>query len=227
MKTLYIFLDESGNFDFSPSGTKYFILTALSTTLPFEIGSSLLKHRYDLLPNYACGPSMEERGYFHASEDTQLVRDGVFAILVKNCHQKRIDSVIAQKNKANPHFYKQPVELFMKMGESLLKYSLNRANWQGFNHVVLVFSSVFDKKKRGILKQAFKSLIKSYAKTTFSLYFHNSKFDLCNQAVDYFGWAIYRKWDSKDLRSFKLVKNIVKSEFPIFAKGTKEFYPYK
>ena len=95
MKTLYIFLDESGNFDFSPSGTKYFILTALSTTLPFEIGSPLLKHRYDLLP------------------------------------------------------------------------------------------------------------IKSYAKTTFSLLFHDSKFDLCNQAVDYFGWAIYRKWDSKDLRSLR------------------------
>ena len=99
MKTLYIFLDESGSFDFSSSGTKYFILTALSTTIPFEIGAPLLKHRYELLPNYACGPSMEERGYFHASEDTQLVRNGVFAILVKNGHHMRIDSVIAQKIK--------------------------------------------------------------------------------------------------------------------------------
>lgn len=227
MNTLYIFLDESGNFDFSPSGTKYFILTALSTTIPYDIGAPLLKHRYDLLPNYSCGPSMEERGYFHASEDTQLVRNGVFAILVKNGFQMRIDSVIAQKNKANPSFHTQPVELFKRMGESLLKYSLNRANWQGYNHVVLVFSSIFDKKKRGILKQAFKSLIKSYAKTSFSLFFHDSKFDLCNQAVDYFGWSIYRKWDSADLRSYNLVEKIIKSEFSIFSKGKKEFYSYK
>ena len=113
------------------------------------------------------------------------------------------------------------------MGESLLRYSLNRANWQGYDHVVLVFSSIFDKKKRGILKQAFKSLIKSYAKTSFSLFFHDSKFDLCNQAVDYFGWAIYRKWDSADLRSYNLVEKIIKSEFPIFSKGKKEFYSYK
>ncbi|MBU1323192.1 DUF3800 domain-containing protein [Patescibacteria group bacterium] len=27
-KCLFIFIDESGNFDFSPTGTKYFVLTA-------------------------------------------------------------------------------------------------------------------------------------------------------------------------------------------------------
>lgn len=224
MKTLYVFVDESGNFDFSATGTKYFILTALSTIIPYEIGAPLLKHRYDLLPNYACGTGMEERGYFHASEDMQIVRDSVFSILIKNGHQMRIDSVVAQKNKANPVFHSQPVQLYLKMGEALLKYSFNRATWQGFDHVVLVFSSLFEKKKRGILKQAFKSLIKTYAKTTFSLYFHDSKFDFCNQAVDYFGWAIYRKWDGNDLRSYNLVKHIIKSEFSIFAKGKQEFY---
>jgi len=34
MSTLYIFLDESGNFDFSPKGTKYFVLSAVSTLDP-------------------------------------------------------------------------------------------------------------------------------------------------------------------------------------------------
>jgi hypothetical protein len=66
MKTLYIFVDESGNFDFSPTGTKYFILTLLTTMDPSRIGTYLMKLRYLLLPNYACGQRMEERGYFHA-----------------------------------------------------------------------------------------------------------------------------------------------------------------
>src|SRR3990167_8684088 len=105
MKTLYIFIDESGNFDFSQSGTKYFILTALSTTKPFDIGMPLLKLRYELLPNYACGPNMEESGYFHASEDTQEVRNNVFQILTSVDHNFRVDAVIAQKNKANPKFH--------------------------------------------------------------------------------------------------------------------------
>lgn len=113
------------------------------------------------------------------------------------------------------------------IGEALLKYAFNRAVWHDYDHVVLVFSSLFDRKKRGILKQAFKSLIKHQAKVPFALYFHDSKFDLCNQAADYFGWAIYRKWESTDERSYVLVKHIVKSEFPIFSKGETEYYVYK
>jgi len=46
-----------------------------------------------------------------------------------------------------------------------------------------------------ILKQTFKSLIKTSTTKPYSLYFHDSKFDFCNQVVDYFGWAIYRKWE--------------------------------
>ena len=103
MKTLYIFIDESGNFDFLPSGTKYFILTALSSVTPFSIGSPLLDLRYQLLPEYRCGANMEKNGYFHASEDIQSVRDMVFSILSSG-EGVRVDSVIAQKNKANPCF---------------------------------------------------------------------------------------------------------------------------
>lgn len=225
-KTLFLFIDESGNFDFSPGGTKYFILTALSTTNPYSIGSSLLELRYQLLPNYSGGGALEENGYFHAAEDTQAVRNFVFSTIMKNEKDMRIDAVITQKNKANPKFHAQQMELYQKMGETLLKYAFNRALWKNYNHVVLVFSSLFDRKKRGILKQTFKALIKTLAAKPYSLYFHDSKFDFCNQAVDYFGWAIYRKWESSDERSYILIKQFVKSEFPIFKRGKTEYYAY-
>ena len=227
MNTLYLFIDESGNFDFSPNGTKFFVLTVMSATTPFEIGSPLLRLRYDLLPNYACGPRMEEHGYFHASEDIQQVRNNVFSLLSQLNHPLRVDSVIAQKNKTNPTLHKQPLEFYKIIAEALLKYAFNRAIWHDYDHVVVVFSSLFDRKKRGILKQAFKYLIKQHAKVSFALYFHDSKFDICNQAADYFGWAIYRKWDSNDTRSYALVQHLIKSEFHIFEKGGKEFYDYK
>lgn len=226
-KTLYLFIDESGNFDFSPGGTKYFILTALSTTGPHSIGSPLLGLRYELLPNYSGGRALEENGYFHAAEDAQSVRDSVFSTIMKNGEDMRVDAVIAQKNKANPRFHTQQLGLYQKMGEALLNYTFNRAVWGKYDHVVLVFSSLFDRKKRGILKQTFKSLIKTLATKPYSLYFHDSKFDLCNQAADYFGWALYRKWESLDERSYVLIKDLVKSEFAIFNKGRTEYYPYK
>jgi hypothetical protein len=227
MKTLYLFIDESGNFDFSPNGTKFFILTVLSTIGPYDIGAPLLKLRYDLLPNYSCGPRMEEHGYFHASEDAQTVRNSVYSIVSKLNHFIRVDAVIAQKNKAAPSFHADQLHFYRTLGETSLKYAFTRVEWHGYEHVVIVFSSLFDRKKRGILKQAFKSLIKQNANVPFSLYFHDSKFDLCNQAVDYFGWAIYRKWELADLRSYELVKHHVKSEFPIFEKGETDFYVYK
>ena len=139
-KTLFLFIDESGNFDFSPGGTKYFIMAALSTTDPYSIGAPLLGLRYELLPNYSGGRALEENGYFHASEDDQSVRNTVFSTIMKNGKDMRVDAVIAQKNKANPAFHKQQIELYQKMGEVLLKYILKRASWGNYNHIVLVFT---------------------------------------------------------------------------------------
>jgi hypothetical protein len=170
---------------------------------------------------------MEEQGYFHASEDTQLVRNYVNSILSKINQPMRVDSIIAQKNKTNPSFHKQDLRFYETLGKPLLNYAFNRAEWHGFDHVVVVFSSLFDKKKRGILKQSFKSVIKQYAGVTYALYFHDSKFDLCSQVTDYFCWAIYRKWESEDERSYDIVKHLIKSEFPIFEKGENEYYAYK
>jgi hypothetical protein len=227
MKTLYLFIDESGNFDFSPKGTRFFVLTILSTTNPYDIGAPLLKLRYDLLQNYACGPRMEEQGYFHASEDAQQVRNAVFSILSKIDCAMRIDSVIAQKNRAAPLFHQEPMRFYKMLGETALKYASTRAEWQGFGQVVAVFSGILDRKKRGMLKQTFKLFIKEFAKMQFALYFHDSKFDLCTQVVDYFCWAIYRKWESNDDRSYALVQHLVKSEFLIFDRGGTKYYEYK
>lgn len=155
------------------------------------------------------------------------IRNNVFSIISTIDCPIRVDSLIAQKNKANPKFHKQPLEFFETLGEPLLKYAFNRAEWKDYEHVVVLFSSLFDKKKRGILKQAFKSLIKQHAKVPFALHFHDSKFDLCNQAADYFGWAIYRKWESNDSRPHALVQHLIKSEFNIFEKGDIEYYEYK
>ena len=170
---------------------------------------------------------MEEQGYFHASEDTQGVREHVFGILTGSNLTLRVDTIVAQKNKAGRKFYKNHKEFYETLAKPLMEYAFNRASWRGYSHVVVLFSSIFDNETRGILKQTFKSAIKAHASLPFSIYFHGSKFDFCSQAADYYAWAIYRKWESGDTRSFNLVKHHIKSEFDIFKRGTKEFYAYK
>jgi hypothetical protein len=44
---LYVFLDEAGNFDFSPGGTKYFILSAVSKERPFQAYQEMTELKYN------------------------------------------------------------------------------------------------------------------------------------------------------------------------------------
>jgi len=48
--------------------------------------------------------------------------------------------------------------------------------------------------------------------------------DLNLQIVDYLTWAIYRKWERADSRSYNLMKMCLRSEFEVFRSGTKTYY---
>ena len=75
MAYLYVFIDESGNYDFSPTGTRHWVLTSAMTddVHPGVVDLYDLKHK--LIDQ---GTNLE---YFHAAEDRQAVRDEVFGII--------------------------------------------------------------------------------------------------------------------------------------------------
>ncbi|MEK6885017.1 MAG: DUF3800 domain-containing protein, partial [Nanoarchaeota archaeon] len=99
-ENLYIFIDESGNLDFSANGTKFFILTCITTTSPLTDREKFLALKYELL-----GDGFEQE-YFHATEDKQTVRDAFFDI-AKQLNDFEVHSVIAQKNKVNFTLYEE------------------------------------------------------------------------------------------------------------------------
>jgi len=101
MKTLYLFMDEGGNFDFSSGGTAYFMLTCLIEERPFPSYDKLRTLRYDLLEEDI---NIE---YFHATEDKQDVRNKVFSIVQENLDHVQVCSMIVQKNKVNPLYVPQ------------------------------------------------------------------------------------------------------------------------
>ncbi len=100
---LYVFIDESGNYDFSPSGTDYWILTSLITE---DIRPGLIE-LYDLKHKLIdLGTNLE---YFHAAEDRQAVRNEVFEI-IHNLDNIRADSVVVDKRKTGPSI--RPIDKF-------------------------------------------------------------------------------------------------------------------
>ncbi len=57
-------------------------------------------------------------------------------------------------------------------------------------------------------------------------YHHDSKADFNLQIADYFCWAIYKKWNSGDCRSYDLVRAAIPSggEGDLFRNGDTEYY---
>ena len=92
----YIFLDEAGNFDFSATGTRYFVLTSVSAQRPFHWFPSLDGFKYDCI-EYGLKDE-----YFHCANDNRHVRGRVFGIIADNLDGLRIDSLIVDKRKISP-----------------------------------------------------------------------------------------------------------------------------
>lgn len=237
-QTLYLFIDESGNLDFSPTGTKYFVLTSIATLSPQNKRDALHQLRYSLI-----GETKNNRNHFHATEDRQEVRDMVFDI-IENLDDFEIDSVIAQKNKSNTFlhtgivadptsalgfdFKKMEEKFYKQISETLLQYVVRRYVHLRTSHkitkVVVYMDALFTKSKQDFVTKH----LKQYFIANFNLnpyvFFCPSINDINCQIVDYCGWAIYVKWERGELRPYKKIKTKVKSEFDIFASGTTTYY---
>jgi Protein of unknown function (DUF3800) len=151
---LYIFLDESGNLDFSSNGTRFFQIAGVIQERPFESYRLLSELRYDLIE---AGHDIQG---FHATEDLQDIRNRVFAIIQKFLRSMRIDALIVVLP--------------------------SNVRWRVLHHP------------------------------------SHCNFDL--QIADYCSWAIFRKWNNGDCRSYDLIKSAIRKEFDIFARGSKYYY---
>lgn len=219
MQYLYIFLDEGGNFDFSINGTKYFVLTSISKTRPFEAYKEMTELKYDLIES---GLDME---YFHASEDRQAVRDEVFEIVKKHLEGIRIDSLIIEKRKTGKSLQVEE-KFYPEMMGYLIKYVLNGINLTEIKEVLIFTDSIPNKRKREAIEKAIKKVLKRVLPDTlnYKIFHHASKSNFDLQIIDYCNWAVYRKWESNDSRSYMYIVNAIKSEFDIFEAGTTYYY---
>ena len=235
-KTLYIFIDEAGNFDFTPNGTKFFVLTAITTTQPLKSRNYFLELKYKLLKT---GFNQE---YFHATEDKQEVRDLIFN-KIKELDDFDIDCVLAQKNKTNPSLYiehdacqKEDGKIILKtihyeekfyklISQTLLQYIFSR--YQNFNtvdEIVVVLGSLFTNKKRGYILKSLRQYLKLKFKKPFYIYFHRACADINCQLADYCGWAVFVKIERNERRPSEVISKKLKSRFDIFARGDTEYY---
>ncbi|MBI5872647.1 MAG: DUF3800 domain-containing protein [Candidatus Omnitrophica bacterium] len=218
-EALYIFLDEGGNLDFSDTGTKYFTLTALSKIRPFEAYKHLNELKYNLVEQ---GIEIE---YFRASEDRQSVRDSVFNIIDRHLDQTRIDSLIVEKRKTGPSLRGEE-RFYPDMLGYLLLYVINGYDLRLFEKIIVFTDSIPILRKRKAIEKTIKKVLahKLPAGRVYYIFHHASKSNYDLQIVDYCNWAVYRKWERQDLRSYETIERVVESEFDIFKNGSRYYY---
>jgi len=231
MNTLYLFIDESGNFDFSPRGTKYFIVTAFSTFDPLIYRERLLALRYRLLSE---GVNQE---YFHATEDRQATRDEIFMILKDLKDTFDIHAVVAQKNKTHSSLYREyrikhgrsipqvtGTVLYQRICQTLLKHVF-RGKQSHVSNVVVVLGSLFVGDKKKALLQTLKHRLKrNFPGMPFEIYSHRTSMDLNCQFADYCSWAIAIRRERREERPYRMIKSRIKDEFDMFHHEMTEYY---
>lgn len=216
MPARYFFLDESGNMDFSPNGTRFYIFTCLSTGSIEELHGPLYELKHDLLKQ---GYDVE---YFHATEDKQDVRNGVFSVL-SSVGSYRIDSLIIEKPKLYPSL-REVESFYPRMYQYLLRYVFERVS-SDVDHYVIITDQIPVEKKRKAVNKGLKTTVKAIlGNKKFSVFHHASKSHFYLQATDYCSWAIYRKWTDKDIRSYQYINGKIISEFDIFRSGRTLYY---
>lgn len=219
-KFLYIFLDESGDFNFTQNGSKYFIITSVTKRRPFEAFKALHDLRYDLIQE-----NLEVDEYFHACEDKQNVRDRVFQIIENHLDRYTIDSLIAEKRKTGPDLH-DPHRFYSQMLGYLLRFVLRQYELNEVAEVFVFAASLFSGQQRKTAEKTVKITLSEMLPATarYRLLHHSAKANLDLQIADYCNWAIYKKWMSNERRPYDIIRPAIRREFDIFHGRTKFHY---
>lgn len=224
----YLYIDESGNFDFSPKGSKYLILTCAVMRREFEHLDKLSSIKYDCLehglPKKKQGDSFE----FHAAEDWQALRNKVFDV-IEAIPDLGIYSIVIRKNRTNPSL-RLPEKLYPRAFDWLLQDVRRIEGVDDSSSIVVVTDSVNFKGKNDVLKASLLSYVDKEIATkgaSCHLYQHRSCSDPNLQVVDYCSWAIQRYWEEDDDRSLDIIRSKIRHVGDPFKNGDTIYYEFK
>lgn len=218
-RCVYLFLDEGGNFDFSPSGTRHFVLTSVATRRPFPTHGPLDEFRHDCL-EYGL-----DTEYFHCADDNTHVRRKVFDLIGQHLHALRVDSLIVEKPKAGPAL-RDDKRFYPEMLGHLLKYVVPRELKDGVDEVIVITDTIPIQKKKQAIEKAIKGALAKMLPPgmRYRILHHASRSHYGLQVADYCNWAIFRKWQKGETEYYDRIKPALRSEFDIFRTGTRFYY---
>ena len=206
----YTFLDESGNFDFSANGTRYFLLTSISMRRPFRGFGRLEDYKYD------CIESGTDAEYFHCYDDRKTVRDAVFGVIAAHLDDMSIDCLVVEKRKTRPEL-QEDKRLYQWTLGCLLARVLSHERNAGTSDVMVITDTIPVKKKRKAVEKAIhRAVIENQLPgMKYRILHHQSRSHYGLQVADYCCWAIFRKWQRGESAWYDRIKPALRSEIDV------------
>lgn len=215
MNSIFVFIDESGNFDFSVNGTSHFVMTGVICRQPIQTASEMQNLKYKLLASGA------DISYFHASEEKQYIRDQVFPLIAQ------MDSISAHtlwidKHNAAPSI-QNTSRTYSLFGGAIAKYLLKALPVEQYDQVVLVFDKALTKKNENAFLATVKPALVELRRP-FKIYFQSVNFDFNGQVADYIAWAQYVNLEKSEQRPILSLPLRLRDEFNLFRNAHTRYY---
>jgi Protein of unknown function (DUF3800) len=194
MATLHVHLDESGNFAFSPKGSRFYIFTAVWTYDPAPLAARLSNLRFQLIKE----GHGEKLSCFHACDDPQPRRNMVVP-LISSHFEWNFAAIVIEKNRVNPSLY-APEDFYPKFLTMVINFVL-RGRVRPGTQAVLIYTDTLPFPKGQI--KAVEACIKKSCRaelpnTPFHVLHHRIESNYWIQIADYCSWSICRKWEFAD-----------------------------
>lgn len=218
MSELYLFADEAGCFTFNRNQnvSRYFILCTVTTT-NMNVGDALYRLRHKLV-----WEGKEIGDFFHCTVQTQEIRDRVFDCILE--HDFHIQATICEKAKAQPQvrtdkarFYKYP--WFYHFTHGIAPHVPKQAE------LLVTTASLGTRKERLTFTSSLSDVMNQTVRDAkWAVDFRPSQTDPCLQVADYCAWAIQRKWERDDRRTYDRLQDRVTYEYDLWRRGTTLYY---
>lgn len=217
--TVYIFVDEAGDMDFSPKGSQHYMFTFLVKTRPFNLHEYISNYRYTLLErnlDLLNGKRLDIEA-FHAHNDNKYIKNELFDIISTfNENSVKAYSYILEKPKVHPSKRKEDDKFYVDNLNLAIQQLLDKLKIAK-NFIIITDKLPIQKNKNkqiGALKKGIKEYIKkNKLNIRYDIFHHCSASSVNLQIVDYISWAIFRKYEqNQDLYYKKIEKYLISTD---------------
>lgn len=187
---VFVFIDESGNFDFTERGTRFFVMSAFVTETPLRCASGLAQLTYEYLAR-----SLSDQIPFHASENSTGTRLRVIGALCDESHECFTHNVVVDKYVAAT-FLNRPEVFYAQLGLTLARILVESVA----NHdkkLVLLFDAALTSRQRNAFLKIVKTALRAQ-KREFVIAFRAISHDVNGQRADISAWSTFRRFEQGD-----------------------------